>query len=293
MTHERFRRCVRHHCHLLRSSLDVTHPNSKHTTLLPLSLKWCSNNCLNLLPPAAPAHSIPTFPEIHLLMAAIIKSMLGYSTFLTVLVQMMLMNGILLESPSPTLSPFTLCILWMAGSYLNFTFAIQQINITMQSTNTIGFSIMVQRTSHIQPFPLIHTLFVHLIRPTTMLDATTFCLFWKWLIIIHLDTYIHNPFKFASVCGRKMGDRISQKDWNILQQHVSMFQNSMPKFDVPTFLIHVDRGAHVTYHNQAHNDILFLEASQTSNSSHDRHYPQQKVSECPIASPHFFFFKCP
>ncbi len=52
MTHGRFGRCVRHHCHLHRGSSYVTHPKSKHTILLPLSLKWCSNNCSNLLPPA-------------------------------------------------------------------------------------------------------------------------------------------------------------------------------------------------------------------------------------------------
>jgi hypothetical protein len=70
----------------------------------------------------------------------------------------------------------------------------------------------------------------------------------------------------------KQQSHIPTEDWNILQQHVSMFQNPMPEFDVPTYLIHVNCGAHVTYHNLAHTDIICFEASQTSDSAHDRHY---------------------
>ncbi len=90
------------------------------------------------------------------------------------------------------------------------------------------------------------------------------CPFRKWLNITHLDTYIHGPFEFASVWGRKTRDCVSEDDWDILRQHSSMFQNTIPCFNVPTYLIHVDRGAHVTYHNKAHCNILCIEASQTS-----------------------------
>jgi hypothetical protein len=51
-----------------------------------------------------------------------------------------------------------------------------------------------------------------------------------------------------------------------------MFQNPTPSFDVPTYSIHVDRGTHVTYHDQAHSNILCLEASQISHSMQDRRY---------------------
>jgi hypothetical protein len=126
-----------------------------------------------------------------------------YYFFLTVLVQMTLVNGILLKLPSLTLSLFTLCVLWMVGSYLNFTFAIQQIGATTQSTNTIGFSIMVGRTSHIQPFPPKHILFVHPICPTTMLDATTFCHFGNGLH--HAHGYIHSQSLWRVILSlRKM-----------------------------------------------------------------------------------------
>ena len=116
----------------------------------------------------------------------------------------------------------------------------------------------------------------HLIRPSDKSDE--FALhhnllpFRKWLNITHLDTYIHGPFEVATVRGRKTRDRISQDDWDVLRKHSYMFQNPTPSFDVPTYSIHVDRGAHVTYHDQAHSNILCLEASQISHSMQDRRY---------------------
>ena len=73
----------------------------------------------------------------------------------------------------------------------------------------------------------------------------------------HLDTFIHGPFDFALIRGRKSRDRISQDDWDILGCHTSMFNNPLPRFDVPTHSIHVDRGVHVTYHDKALCDLLF------------------------------------
>jgi hypothetical protein len=117
----------------------------------------------------------------------------------------------------------------------------------------------------------------HLIRPSDTSDdyALRHKLhpFQKWLNITHLDTFIHGPFAFASVRGRKTCDRVSQDDWDILRRHSSMFQNTIPHFNVPTYSIHVDRGAHVTYHDEAHCDILRIKASQTSEDASNRCYP--------------------
>ncbi len=44
-------------------------------------------------------------------------------------------------------------------------------------------------------------------------------LFQKWLNLTHQDMFIHGPFDFASVNGRKTWDRISQSDWDILKTH--------------------------------------------------------------------------
>jgi hypothetical protein len=116
----------------------------------------------------------------------------------------------------------------------------------------------------------------HLIRPSDTSNAYAarhkLVSFRKWLNISYLDTLIHGPFDFASICGQKTRDRISQDDWDILVKHTSMFANPLLRFNVPTYSIHVDRGAHVMFHDHALCDILLFEASQTSSSASDRRY---------------------
>ena len=73
--------------------------------------------------------------------------------------------------------------------------------------------------------------------------------FRKWINLTHESVYIHGPFEFATVHRRKTRDRISQTDWDVLTSHKPMFQNKIPSFDLPTYLIHVDRGTHVAYHD--------------------------------------------
>jgi hypothetical protein len=85
--------------------------------------------------------------------------------------------------------------------------------------------------------------------------------------------FIHGPFEFATVHGRKTRDRVSQDDWDILQRHSSMFQNPLPRFDVPTYSIHIDRGAHVSYHDENHCDNLRIVALQTSEDPGNRCFP--------------------
>jgi hypothetical protein len=114
----------------------------------------------------------------------------------------------------------------------------------------------------------------HLVQPSDTSDdyaqRHNLLSFRKWLNITHLDTYIHGPFEFATICDRKMHDRISQDDWDVIWKYSSMFQNPLPTFDVPTYLIHVDQGAHVKYHNKALADILCFKASQMSESMHNK-----------------------
>ena len=117
----------------------------------------------------------------------------------------------------------------------------------------------------------------HLICPSdTSVDYAlrhTLLPFRKWLNITHSDTFIHGPFEFATVRGRKTRDRVSQYDWDVLLRHASMFQNPTPSFEVPTYSIQFDRGAHVSYHDQTHCDILRIEASHTSEDLSNRCYP--------------------
>ena len=96
----------------------------------------------------------------------------------------------------------------------------------------------------------------HLIRPsdTSELYAKRHKLtpFRLWVNLTHESTYIHGPFDFARVRNIKSRDRIDAADWKILHSHRSMYQNEPPKLDLPTYSIHVDRGVHVSLHNETH-----------------------------------------
>jgi hypothetical protein len=95
------------------------------------------------------------------------------------------------------------------------------------------------------PMSLAHT---HFIWPSDTSKAyanqINLLLYWKYLNLAHTDTFIHGPFDFATIHGRKSWDRIPQSAWNILKSHSDMFHNPIPRFDVPTYSIHVDCGAH-------------------------------------------------
>ncbi len=71
--------------------------------------------------------------------------------------------------------------------------------------------------------------------------------FRRWLNLTHTDTYIHGPFNFATVHGHKMRDRVSQGDWDVLALYSSMYHNAIPRFNLPSYSIHVDRGVHIAY----------------------------------------------
>ncbi len=65
-----------------------------------------------------------------------------------------------------------------------------------------------------------------------------------WTNLTHGDTYIHGPFNFATVQGRKTCNRIDQDCWDALATKSSMFSNKLPSFVIPTYSIHLDRGVH-------------------------------------------------
>ena len=105
----------------------------------------------------------------------------------------------------------------------------------------------------------------HLIRPSnTLVDYNQchkLCPFWKWLNLTHLNTFIHGPFKFTSVNGRKTGDPVSQANWDILKSHLTMFHNPLLWFNVPLCSTLVDRGVHVSFHDAAISRQLVLSTS--------------------------------
>ena len=68
-----------------------------------------------------------------------------------------------------------------------------------------------------------------------------------WVNLTHVNTFIHGPFDFATVNGRKTWDRVGQEAWDMLTAKTSMFRNPKPRFDLPSYSIHVDRGVHTKY----------------------------------------------
>ena len=56
--------------------------------------------------------------------------------------------------------------------------------------------------------------------------------------------------------NRKIRDRISEQDWQVLASFSHLFQNPLPSFDVPTYSIHVDNGVHVVFHNKLDADMV-------------------------------------
>jgi hypothetical protein len=68
-----------------------------------------------------------------------------------------------------------------------------------------------------------------------------------WANLTHADTYIHGPFDFATVNGCKTRDRVDMEAWNALAANSLMFCNATPRFDLPSYSIHVDCGIHTTH----------------------------------------------
>ena len=93
---------------------------------------------------------------------------------------------------------------------------------------------------------------IHLILWLTKPIAINFQHSKKWVNLTHRDTFIQGPFDFSSINGRKTQDRVSQPDWDVLKSHCHMFHNPLPWFDVLSYSIHVDRGAHVLFSRCCH-----------------------------------------
>ena len=150
-------------------------------------------------PPAAPAHSIPTIPAIHLLTASIISSTnklffvshsIGANDSCEWRLARLAFNDSVLLYPSCTLDGRFLFEFYISHpsdwhyNAVNQCYLIQfhgQEDMMCPDLSTDSHLICPSETS--DAYALRHKL-----RP-----------FRKWLNITHLDTYIHGPFEFASV----------------------------------------------------------------------------------------------
>ncbi|KAL3785603.1 hypothetical protein HJC23_004751 [Cyclotella cryptica] len=72
----------------------------------------------------------------------------------------------------------------------------------------------------------------HILRPDSYapiyakeLNLHPYC---QWVNLLHHETYIHGPFEFATINGRKTRDRISTSDWDILSQSSTRYDDAPP-----------------------------------------------------------------
>ncbi|KAL3794570.1 hypothetical protein HJC23_008026 [Cyclotella cryptica] len=68
----------------------------------------------------------------------------------------------------------------------------------------------------------------------------------QWVTLTHEAVYIHGPFDFASISGRKSRDRVDAARWSVLAQQKVMYSNLPPRLELPTYSVHADRGIHLT-----------------------------------------------
>ena len=223
-------------------------------------------------PPSAPNHVIPSIPAIHLLTASIIRSIdrlffVSHSIGSNDAREWRLVRVAFEDS----ISLYPSCT--QDGRFL-FEFYICHPSDWRYNAINQRYWLQYHDLSDIQsPHTASET---HMIRPSdsSASYATRHKLvpFRKWLNISHLDTYIHGPFEFASVQGRKSRDRIAQEDWDQLKKHSSMFRNPIPTFDVPSYSVHVDRSAHEVFLLKASCDDLMSVSLGTTESPSDKLY---------------------
>ena len=107
----------------------------------------------------------------------------------------------------------------------------------------------------------------HLIRPSATSEdyanKELLVPFRKWMNLTHTSTYIHGPFDFTSVWGRKSCNRVGTGVWEILSACRSIYSNDPPKSDVPSYSVHADRSMHETY-NTPLEQIKVLQSSAST-----------------------------
>ena len=114
--------------------------------------------------------------------------------------------------------------------------------------------------------------------------------FRQWINLSHESTYIHGPFDFASINGRKTRDRISNDNWEYLYNLSERFVNALPKRDLPTFSVHVDNAAHTTVASCEISKCLLACAADEQPDS-EQLYCWQKVFNHSTQNIFFLFYK--
>jgi hypothetical protein len=217
-------------------------------------------------PPSAPTYSAPTIPPLSILTWSIIQSsdklfFISHSIGTNDTCKWQLVQVALQES----MSLYPSCL--QDGRFLVEFYISHPADLQYNAVNTC-FWLQYHLVAELKSPP--STTDIHLIRPSDSSEdyairhkLLPFC---KWVNLTHQDTFIHGPFEFAMVNHQKTCDRISQHDWDILKAHCKMFHNPLPRFDVPSYSIHVNRGAHVTFHSDTNACQLMILAPNANHT---------------------------
>ena len=88
----------------------------------------------------------------------------------------------------------------------------------------------------------------HLVKPSNNSDlyckSKSLTPFRKWTHLNHPDTFIHGPFEFATINGRKTRDRISNTDFEILLKAKNKYDNEPPVLISTQTSFHIDTAFH-------------------------------------------------
>ena len=71
--------------------------------------------------------------------------------------------------------------------------------------------------------------------------------FRQWVFLHFADTFIHGPFNFATINGRRTRDRVDAIDWAALRACAEMYSNPSPSTSLPTFCVQLSK-VHVEHH---------------------------------------------
>jgi hypothetical protein len=191
-------------------------------------------------PPSAPKYSAPTSPPANVLAKQIIAS--SYQLFF---ISNPIGSGDVREwrleqvAFDATVFLYSSCL--MDGRYLVDFYLPHPSDLRY---NAINRRFLLQHHSQEDIISPTSSAYTHYIRPLETIEAFArqhhLLPYRKFLNLTHSDTYILRSFDFTTIRGRKSRDRIPQSAWDVLKSHSDMFHSPIPRFDVPTYSIHVD-----------------------------------------------------
>ena len=170
---------------------------------------------------------------------------------------------------SPTALPFPRHACKMGNSSWNFIPSITLMFGSTHPTSNIGCSITPSATSPHQSLPQQHISFDLPIPQKSTLHAIDLCLFVVGSTCFIAALSFMDPLNLRVSTDAKRVTEFPLPTGTSSRKFSTLYQNPLPRFNLPSYSIHVDHGIHSTFWDQDNADALCAAA----NSSDDRLYP--------------------